>query len=200
LIKQFEFMGGMGSGRRSRSDAVGFVESCLKIDIRGWQRERLLEPNRRFSHCWRKNQAAADCTVNVEVREDWILVLTYEIWRLDLPAGPQWDSIQLRVGLTFTRCNYGGKRPWFVCPMPPGCGRRVAILYLDGLSFLCRDCHALAYASQRMNRPQRASHRIQKIRTRLMGLSQPLPEKPARMRWATYQRLIVEAVQAERGK
>jgi hypothetical protein len=33
------------------------------------------------------------------------------------------------------------------------------------------------------------------IRTRLV---RPLPEKPSRMRWATYQRLIEKANQAER--
>ena len=186
-------MGGLGSGRRSKSDAVGFVESYPRIDVQQWQREGLLKPNRSFSRRWRKNEPAADVTVNVEVRED-LVVLTYEIWRPDRPEGPQWEPIQERVGLTFTRCNYGGQRPWFLCPMAE-CGRRVAMLYLDGLYFLCRHCHALEYASQRMNRPQRASHRIQKIRT---GLKQPLPEKPARMRWATYQRLIDRAVQAER--
>jgi hypothetical protein len=78
------------------------------------------------------------------------------------------------------------------------CGRRVAILYLDGLYFLCRRCLSLVYMTQRMDRPQRASHRVQKIRTRLFGLTKPLPEKPGRMHWATYQRLIEKAAQAER--
>jgi hypothetical protein len=186
-------MGGLGSGRRSRSDAVGFVESYLRIDVQGWQREGLLEPDRHFSQCWRKNEAVADFTVNVEVRED-LVVLTYEIWRPDGDRGPQWERIQERVGLTFTLCNYGGQRPWFLCPMAE-CGQRAAFLYLVGLYFLCRRCHSLVYTTQRMDRPQRASHRIQKIRTRLM---KPLPEKPARMHWATYQRLIEKAVQAER--
>ena len=186
-------MGGLGSGRRPRSDADGFVESHLRIDVRGWQREGLLEPNRRFSHCWSKKEAAADFTVNVEVRGEDLLVLTYEIRRPDRPRGAQLEPIQERVGLTFTPCNYGGRRPWFLCPMA-GCGRRVLILHLVGLYFGCRRCHSLDYMSQRMNRPQRASHRIQKIRTQLM---RPLPEKPSRMRWATYQRLIEKANQAE---
>jgi len=186
-------MGGLGSGRRSRSDNVGFVESHLSIDVRTWQREELLEPNQSFSRCWRKNEAVADFTVNVEVRGD-VLVLTYEIRHPDRPRGQQWEPIQLRVGLTLTPCNYGGQRPWFLCPMP-GCGQRVAILYLVGLYFGCRGCHSIDYMSQRMNRPQRASHRIQQIRTRLV---RPLPEKPSRMRWATYQRLIEKANQAER--
>ena len=38
-------MGGLGSGRQSRSDDLGFVESHLRIDVRRWQREGLLEPN-----------------------------------------------------------------------------------------------------------------------------------------------------------
>lgn len=113
-------MGGLGSGRRPRSDADGFVESHLRIDVRGWQREGLLEPNRRFSYCWSKKEAAADFTVNVEVRGD-LLVLTYEIRRPDRPRGAQLEPIQERVGLTFTSCNYGGQRPWFLCPMA-GCG------------------------------------------------------------------------------
>jgi hypothetical protein len=185
-------MGGLGSGRRPRSDADGFVESHLRIDVRRWQREGLLEQKQSFSRCWRKNEAVADFTVNVEVRGD-VVVLTYEIRHPDRPRGQQWEPIQLRVGLTFTPCNYGGQRPWFLCPMAE-CGRRVLILYLDGLYFGCRRCHSLVYTSQRMDRPQRASHRIQKIRTRLM---RPLPEKPAQMHWATYQRLIEKAVQAE---
>ena len=186
-------MGGLGSGRQSRSDDLGFVESHLRIDVRRWQREGLLEPNRRFSYGWSKNEAAADFTVDVEVRGD-LLVLTYEIRRPDRPRGQRWEPIEERVGLTFTPCNYGRQRPWFVCPMAE-CGRRVAILYLDGLYFGCRRCHALEHMSQRMNRPQRASHRIQQIRTRLV---RPLPEKPGRMHWATYQRLIEKAAQAER--
>jgi hypothetical protein len=189
-------MGGLGSGRPSRSDNVGFVESCLRIDVRGWQREGRLEPNQSFSLRWRKNEAVADFTVNVGERGD-LVVLTYEIWRPDRPRGQHWEPIQLRVGLTFTPCNYGRQRPWFLCPMP-GCGQRAAILYLDGLYFGCRGCHSLKYMSQRMNRPQRGSHRIQKIRTRLFGLTKPLPEKPSRMRWATYQRLMERAAQAER--
>jgi hypothetical protein len=178
-------MGGLGSGRPPRSNAEGFVESYLRIDVRRWQREGLLEPNRRFSHCWQKGEGAADFKVNVEVREDLIVVLNYEIYRPERPRGQRRESLEERVGLTYTPCHYGGQRSWFVCPMAE-CGRRVAILYLVGLHFLCRRCHSLVYASQRMDRPQRASRRIQKIWARL---GQPLPEKHRRMHWATYERV-----------
>ncbi|PLS86916.1 MAG: hypothetical protein CYG60_04715 [Actinobacteria bacterium] len=68
------------------------------------------------------------------------------------------DPSQERVGggpnrlpwipLSWTRCNFGGQRPWFSCP-GSGCGRRVAILYGPTLPLLCRVCRGLAYASQR---------------------------------------------------
>ena len=108
-------MGGLGSGRQSRSDAVGFVESHLRIDVRRWQREGLLEPKQSFSRCWRKNEAVADFTVNVEVRGD-VVVLTYEIWHPDRPRGEQWEPIQLRVGLTFTPLQLWRAAP--LVPMP----------------------------------------------------------------------------------
>lgn len=52
------------------------------------------------------------------------------------------------VPLSFTECNYGGERPWFLCP-EKDCGRRVAKLYKPptGDLFLCRECHDLTYQS-----------------------------------------------------
>jgi hypothetical protein len=88
-----------------------------------------------------------------------------------------------------------------VVRMPDGgAGRAAAVLYLSGLRFLCRHCHSLAYASQREGRAERALRRGQKIRTRLGGSTfvvDPFPEKPKRMRWATYGRLLEQANEAE---
>ena len=58
------------------------------------------------------------------------------------------------LALEWTPCNFGGERPWFICP-GEGCGRRVAILYGPTLPLLCRQCRGLVYASQQ---PQ-GSHR-----------------------------------------
>jgi Transposase DDE domain len=38
-----------------------------------------------------------------------------------------WIAVSVYV-LEWTPCNYGGARPWFLCPMD-GCRRRVAVLY-----------------------------------------------------------------------
>ncbi len=58
------------------------------------------------------------------------------------------------IRLAWTPCNYGGSRPWFLCP-GEGCGRRVAILYGPTLPLLCRLCRGLRYASQQRRRATR---------------------------------------------
>src|SRR5215207_1253411 len=69
-------------------------------------------------------------------------------WESLAPGEEQrWVDIVSRLILTWTPCNYGGSRPWFVCP-GKGCGRRVAILYGPINPLLCRVCLGLTYASQ----------------------------------------------------
>ena len=51
----------------------------------------------------------------------------------------------VNISLAWTALNYGGQRPWFICP---GCGERVAILYLYSHQFLCRECHGITYSSR----------------------------------------------------
>jgi len=66
--------------------------------------------------------------------------------------------------LAWTACNFGGSRPWFVCP---GCDQRAAILYWDeedmpAGELLCRRCLDLGYRSQREDEIDRAKRRIEK--------------------------------------
>jgi hypothetical protein len=84
------------------------------------------------------------------------------------------------VELEWTSCNFGGERPWFICPRA-GCGRRVAVFYGAGKYLLCRHCYDLRYESQRENTTHRALRRAQKIRERLgvgVNMMEPFPEKP----------------------
>jgi len=103
------------------------------------------------------------------------------------------------VGLEWTPCNFGGERPWFVCP-GVRCGRRVAILYGPGKYFLCRHCYDLRYESQREDKKDRALRRAQKITQRLGGsanMTEPFPEKPKGMHHDTYMRLCWKHHEAE---
>lgn len=54
------------------------------------------------------------------------------------------EEVSQEIFLDWTTCNYGGRRPWFICM---ACGRRVAKIYLGGKKFACRHCYNLTYTS-----------------------------------------------------
>ncbi|NTV27528.1 MAG: hypothetical protein HGA93_02445 [Methanothrix sp.] len=109
--------------------------------------------------------------------------------------GQQHEDVEIKVPLPWSSCNYGGKRPWFICP-GKDCGRQVAKLYLAGKYFLCRHCHDLAYSSQREGKEFRLMNRAQKICQRLgaNNCDDPLiSPKPKGMHWKTYETLCDKA-------
>jgi len=65
-------------------------------------------------------------------------------------------------------------------------------LPLGGRHFWSRHAYELAYASQRETKFDRALRRARKLRLRLGGdpADDEYPDKPPRMRWATYNRLL----------
>jgi hypothetical protein len=101
-------------------------------------------------------------------------------------------------------CRFGGARPYFICPGAvdgSACGRRVVKLHGPGRYFLCRHCYRLAYASQSEGAWDRMLRRADKIRERLggdPGMAAPLPSRPKGMWLQTYERLLEEAVDAEK--
>src|SRR5690242_14686203 len=43
-----------------------------------------------------------------------------------------WETVEQRVPIRWTRCRFGGQRPWFICAVRTNgtyCGRNVAKLY-----------------------------------------------------------------------
>ncbi len=62
------------------------------------------------------------------------------------------QTISYPIYLVTTKCNYGGARYWFICPLLKKdghpCGQRVGVLYLMGKYFGCRKCGELFYDSQ----------------------------------------------------
>ena len=118
--------------------------------------------------------------------EDAHLIMDYDCWTA---SGDQ-KHVSEVVRLDWTKCNYGGLRPWFICP-GAGCGRRVGKLYMVGVHFRCRHCHNLAYDCQRETRQDRILRRVQNIRIQLGGTAdtfRPFPWKPKGMHWKTYWR------------
>jgi hypothetical protein len=191
-------MGGVGSGNRYRFDKKTTTEECHSVDVRYLHREGLLEPGRWFSLRWsRAGSETGSIRGAVEGSDRPERVLLLYRHRSGLAA--DWEYVHEPVSLDWTNCNFGGKRPWFVCP-GDGCERRSAILYGPGRYFLCRHCYDLVYDSQRETRMTRALRRAQAIRERLGGsanMTEPFPDKPKGMHWATYERLREEHDEAE---
>jgi hypothetical protein len=179
----------MGGGRWAdlEAGAAGAVRRkgrtghCPALDVRRLHRDGLLRPGQSYPYHWKRNGEKA-ASINITVAEDRV-VLSYQ----RLIAGSEWRSERYPVLLEWSSCNYGGRHTWFRCP-ERDCGRRVAILYLDGV-FACRDCHQLAYSSQWKAAWERALDRAQSIRERLGGTANmydPFPQRPRWMHAQTY--------------
>ena len=102
------------------------LEQYPRLDVRYLNRSGLFGGTHRIE--WSDGSAA-------ELEYDGLKI----VYR---PAGYPQD-LEDRLGLTWTPCNFGGQRPWFICP---GCGERVAVLCAFP-RFRCRACHPLAYGS-----------------------------------------------------
>src|ERR1700722_14048018 len=110
---------------------INLVGDRQCIDIRNWHRKGLAEPGKSLIREGKDNDLPV-ISMNVEVEPDMV-VLRYQARPPNDQSGQRNDT-QERVCLTYTTCNYGGRRPWFICPMPE-CNRRVAVLYLHGMHF-----------------------------------------------------------------
>jgi hypothetical protein len=156
------------------------VESSLSIDIRGLNRDGTLKQGNRGALTWSR-QGKLVRTVDYIVSEQG-LILSYRI----RTRGGEWEYFMQTLIIDYTRCHYGGQRPWFLCD---GCDRRAAIVYSFGGRFKCRHCGNLTYASQQdemFDRPMRSLH---KIGTRLgasLNMFSSFPPRPKGMHSKTY--------------
>lgn len=180
-------MGGIGSGRHWHWGAKSVTSDYRSIDVRRWAREGLLKPGHSFSWLWSQE---GEVVGRINVLADCGFVkLSYR----SREYGDEWESHEYQVRPLSQSFHFGGNRQWFACPAR-GCGRRVAKLY-GGRIFACRDCHQLAYPSQREAAFQRSQRRADKIRERLGWAGDPdLMEglKPKGMHWRTHYRLVNE--------
>jgi hypothetical protein len=188
-------VGGTGSGSWYRFSKKTTTEECQSIDVRYLHRNGLLQPGHSFSLRWSQAGKQIGSIGGVAHDDDRVTFF----YRHRRGMGGEWEEVEETVALEWTPCNFGGKRPWFLCPRM-GCGRRVAVLYGPGRYFLCRHCYDLSYESQREDKTHRALRRAQKIRERLGGsanMTKPFPERPKGMHWRTYERLFREHHEAE---
>jgi len=180
-------MGGVNSGRRWRIDAKETTDDYRSIDVRRLNRENLLSSGLSYELQWlQRGKKMASLKIRTEKHT---LVLKH---RWDRGGGNREEQCY-PVELAYTRPNLGGERPWFLCPQD-GCGKRVALLY-GGSKFACRDCHKLAYPSQREFDFDRAARRADRVRTKMewqAGFLNGYGMKPKGMHWRTFERLVGE--------
>jgi hypothetical protein len=162
-------------------------ERYLSIDINNLRRSGIFFTDKVWSRSWSRNGDPIG-EVHVASAADGVLLLA-KVPGLDSSEKSEKTAQGVRV--TWMPCRFGGRRPWFVCPVT-SCGRKCAKLYLGRGFFACRECHRLAYASQREPVRERGLHKARKIRASLGGganVFETFPDRPQGMHRARYQRL-----------
>lgn len=194
-------MGGYGSGYRYRLGTKHTTNSFYSLDVRWLARHKFLRPGMR-SLSFSRN-GTVESSISISIQHEGAPRPTYLHLVYTNYADGQRREVADPIEIEWTRCTYGGYRPWFLCPgagFGIGCSRRVALLYLSHGYFRCRHCLELVYTSQRTGLGQRQLAKAQAIRERLGGsanMTLPFPPKPPQMHWRTYWRLRREADNAE---
>lgn len=174
-------MGGYGSGPKKQHENT---DSYFRLSIDKLNRGGFLEPGTVCLWTWTRNHNVLS-SIKIAALDGSVL-LSFRI----KDKAREWQNVEQVIALEHTHCNYGGTRPWFLCPK---CGRRVSVLY-GRRAFNCRTCHYLAYPSQAENQAERCYRRANKLRQRMGGEPGKLSSipKPKWMRWKTYERMIQE--------
>ncbi len=102
-----------------------------------------------------------------------------------------WGKVY-ELSVDWTNCNYGGQRPWFLCPC---CRARVGKLYQRSLmgTLACRRCQQLTYVSCQVSERERLNLENIKLRRKLgargddLSGDAPFPERPKGMPQHTYE-------------
>ena len=126
--------GGMRAGA-GRPGWKRKAEQSLAFDVRQVARKGLLRPGA-FAWQWTSNYGEKVGSVGVRVVDDaQRMILTYQ-WT---PHGNEPRTVECSFLINCTPCNYGGSRPWLLCP---SCGRRCAVVYFGapGGRYACRRC------------------------------------------------------------
>lgn len=153
------------------------AEQVQRVDVRVWQRRKLLDREGTFSWSWnRGGEPTGSIGVAVNVGKAVELRYTFS-------SGGDVQPINERVFLAYSPCHFGGARTWFVCPR---CDQRREVLYLRNGRFACRHCQRVAYSSQSEDVIARMWRKQGRIETRLGDDW----KRPKGMRHRTYEHLL----------
>ena len=162
-------MGGFGSGRREYA-TTPTVEECRAMDT-DKLKDLTEHPNATGEIYW--GDPDDDDTSYLAWRTEGVRELDGEEradrvrFRYTTTHYPSEESttVEYVVRFDYTEPNFGGVRPWFICPE---CDTRRRKLYLpprrNADRYLCRECYDLGYRSSRTsgNELERAEQRYRK--------------------------------------
>lgn len=175
-----------------------YVKECRILNINGWDLK--LGAGR---ITWKKDDGEVVDSLGYSYDGEKI-TLNYTVTSHNYLGEDEKEDYEYSIPIVHTEPNFGGKRPWFICPAKD-CGRRAGKLYLppNRSIFACRHCHDLSYESQgRSNTRQyeyidRWEKKCYKILDKLNADYGPgidglpyHPEKPKGMHEDTYQELL----------
>lgn len=99
------------------------------------------------------------------------------------------ENIQYKIPVVTTKCNYGGERHWFICPLP-SCRRRSKKLYLHSQGiFICRKCLNIAYSTQNRSKLDRIIDKKWSLIRKCGEDSEWTQKKPKGMHQKTFDRI-----------
>ncbi len=129
---------------------------CKKIEI-WWLLKSIRKSNSIVSNLtiwWGDNGINGSITAEVTIQSDRDKYVRFMYSQTNEDTGED-ESVDYKVPLIETPCNYGGTRYWFQCPLirdGKTCSRRVGVLYKAGIYFGCRHCYQLTYNSRNENK------------------------------------------------
>lgn len=170
----------------SRAKEKNATEDHRALDVRTLHKAGALTAGRVCSWEW-KRRGEVVASIGIEAESGGCLRLRYQMTRQGKTEAKDYP-----VPITWTHCNLGGNRPWFLCPC---CGSRVAKLYSSTL-FACRHCLRLNYRSQQTCKRDRPCDRSWDLRRALgcdegfLSLPAELIRKPKGMHWRTFNRKV----------
>ena len=108
------------------------------------------------------------------------------------------QAVPQTIRLSWTKCFFGGERPWLHCPH---CLRRAARLFRGMGGYFCRAClNHPPYEGQRRGKKARIYLKAIRLRQKLDGsrpVIDPLPSRPGGMRRKTYEHVCAHINQIE---